>query len=256
MSKDTRICSVQECKNDDSRAPLSRGYCSKHYARWRKYGSTDDRSTSHTAIRKTFKGECIHCGSSFDAGNSLAKYCSKFCSSWARYLGPDCSLYCETCSIPMLAGPDSRKLGARCDGCSPEHGANGYAKGCRCSICRAAKAAYQRFFGRKRFEETGSWPRGDWIKKDIRFAVYERDDWICQICLEPVDIEAHYLDKWAPSLDHIEPQSHTIVPNHDPENLRTAHRFCNGSRGDRTEVPDEVIAVQARALRRGDLLGS
>lgn len=66
----------------------------------------------------------------------------------------------------------------------------------------------------------------------LRRQVYERDNWICQLCMDPVDPAAHTHSDWYPSLDHIAPQSSTTVPDHSPENLRTAHRWCNAIRGD------------------------
>lgn len=65
-----------------------------------------------------------------------------------------------------------------------------------------------------------------------RLRIYERDNWTCQLCDEPVDRDAHYLDDWAPTLDHITPQSHVMVPDHGDSNLRLAHRWCNSVRGD------------------------
>lgn len=32
-----------------------------------------------------------------------------------------------------------------------------------------------------------------------RQRLYERDNWTCQLCMEPIDRDAHYLDDWAPS---------------------------------------------------------
>lgn len=98
-----------------------------------------------------------------------------------------------------------------------------------CSIrCgkRANKARHEQAVG-GRFQPS---PR-------LRAMIYARDGWTCQLCMEPVDRNAHHLDDWAPSLDHIEPQSAALVPDHTPENLRTAHRWCNAIRGDgsRTE---------------------
>ena len=72
------------------------------------------------------------------------------------------------------------------------------------------------------------------IPPRIRRAIYERDNWTCQLCFDPIDREAHYLDDWAPSLDHVTPQSHMLIPDHSPSNLRTAHRWCNAVRGDGT----------------------
>lgn len=68
----------------------------------------------------------------------------------------------------------------------------------------------------------------------FRLSIYERDKWTCQLCFEPIDRDAHYLNDWAPSLDHIECQSWALLPDHSPENLRTCHRFCNAVRGDGT----------------------
>lgn len=72
----------------------------------------------------------------------------------------------------------------------------------------------------------------------LRRAIYERDDWTCQLCFDPVDPDADPLSDWFPSLDHIVPQSHMLIPDHSPENLRTAHRWCNAVRGDGTYHAD------------------
>lgn len=68
----------------------------------------------------------------------------------------------------------------------------------------------------------------------VRLAIYERDRWTCQLCREPVDRNVDPLDDWAPSLDHIEPQSSALIPDHSLRNLRLAHRWCNAIRGDGT----------------------
>lgn len=131
------------------------------------------------------------------------------------------------------------------------HGATGYRRGCRCDECKAGQAqrmdeylqAFKEEHGlhpntvrRKRFaEEHGYWPQlggSDWIAPKIRHQLYERDNWTCQLCQEPIDREAHWNDNYAPSLDHIVPQSHMLIPDHTPSNLRTAHRVCNSRRGD------------------------
>lgn len=72
------------------------------------------------------------------------------------------------------------------------------------------------------------------ITRKRRLAIYERDGWVCQLCFEPIDREAHYLDDWAPSLDHIVPQSRQLVPDHGDGALRLSHRWCNAVRGDDT----------------------
>lgn len=72
------------------------------------------------------------------------------------------------------------------------------------------------------------------VKPSVRAAIYERDEWTCQLCLSPVDPDLPPLDNWAASLDHIECQAWALVPDHSPENLRLAHRWCNSKRADET----------------------
>lgn len=79
-----------------------------------------------------------------------------------------------------------------------------------------------------------------------RLAIYERDVWQCQLCMEPVDRDLMSVDPandWAPSLDHIEPQSWALIPDHSPTNLRLAHRWCNSVRGDLTYYGDSDLRV-------------
>lgn len=71
------------------------------------------------------------------------------------------------------------------------------------------------------------------ISARARLAIYERDAWTCQLCMEPVEASLMALDPlndWAPSLDHIVPQSKGGT--HGEDNLRLAHRWCNAVRGD------------------------
>lgn len=63
-----------------------------------------------------------------------------------------------------------------------------------------------------------------------RMALFDRDNWTCQICDEPVDFLADPLTDWYPSLDHIIPRSKG--GSDEIANLRTAHRWCNSVRGD------------------------
>ena len=65
-----------------------------------------------------------------------------------------------------------------------------------------------------------------------RLAVYERDGWVCQLCERPVDPNVEWPDRRSPSLDHVVPQSHALVPDHSVENLQLAHLVCNSYRQD------------------------
>lgn len=135
--------------------------------------------------------------------------------------------------------------------------ASGYKNGCRCQACKDAVAAVQREFTRKYFEEHGvsyRWRNGREgsytgipISRTDRFAIYERDEWTCQLCFEPVYWNAlEFRDQ--PSLDHIIPQSMTAEPDHSPSNLRLAHVGCNARRKDAKHELIRVTREHVEAL--------
>lgn len=80
------------------------------------------------------------------------------------------------------------------------------------------------------------------IARRERLAIYERDGWTCQICMEPVDPDTPSGDLWSATLDHIIPQSRSLIPDHSPENLRLAHLWCNSVRGDLSYYSDADLA--------------
>lgn len=59
-----------------------------------------------------------------------------------------------------------------------------------------------------------------------RTFVLERDNYVCQICGLPTDPDARHSDDRYPTLDHIASIG-KFGRDDDPENLRTAHRWCN-----------------------------
>lgn len=76
------------------------------------------------------------------------------------------------------------------------------------------------------------------ISPRARLAIYDRDDWTCQLCNFPVERGLHYRHDWAPSLDHIIPQATTLIPDHSPSNLQLAHRMCNSMKGDGSNMTE------------------
>ena len=59
--------------------------------------------------------------------------------------------------------------------------------------------------------------------------IFERDNWICGICNEPIDKELKWPDGKSVSLDHIIPVSKG--GNHIPANVQAAHLGCNIRKG-------------------------
>lgn len=72
------------------------------------------------------------------------------------------------------------------------------------------------------------------VARKVRLAVYKRDQWVCQLCHQPVDPTLPITHVWSATLDHIECVSWALIPDHSMGNLRLAHRMCNSIRGDET----------------------
>lgn len=72
--------------------------------------------------------------------------------------------------------------------------------------------------------------RGDHAAKRISsLEIYERDNWTCQICGEPIDPELTAPNPQSKTTDHIVPL--TKGGAHSIENLQAAHLGCNISKG-------------------------
>lgn len=98
-----------------------------------------------------------------------------------------------------------------------------------------------RFCSRRCMKSASKARRGRFvIPVPVRLAIYERDSWMCQLCGDPVDSTLNPSDAWAATLDHIVCQSWTDEPDHSPENLRLAHRWCNSIRSDESH-PDATV---------------
>ncbi len=68
------------------------------------------------------------------------------------------------------------------------------------------------------------------ISKDI----FERDNWICHLCGNPVDPTLEWPDPMSPSLDHIVPLANG--GSHTEDNVACSHLRCNLSKQNHYEV--------------------
>jgi 5-methylcytosine-specific restriction endonuclease McrA len=182
---------------------------------------------------------------------SPSRYCSRRCSAEARtgrpcprqgkpsgvlvHVGPPDPV-CWLPAVHPVMRPKGRPtrrvfVGATCVWCDTTFVVAGQTNARYCS--RRCSRAYDRA-ARGRFS----------IRPSTRTAIYERDQWTCQLCSEPVDQDLASEDPfhdWAPSLDHIIPQSKG--GSHAPWNLRLAHRWCNAVRGAEDYHSDLFVAA-------------
>lgn len=191
------------------------------------------RRPTKTAYQLT----CERCDSQFECESRKQRFCSQRC--WGKatrktsdalvHVGPKIS---EAPAVRVTVVSTPKWWAVLVSGPCAWCGENFTGTGSTTVYCskRCARAA-----GKARhLTKTGRFA----VSTVRRRRLYERDDWTCQLCFEPVDRDADPLSDWAPSLDHIEPQSHALIPDHSDENLRTAHRWCNAVRGDGTYHAD------------------
>lgn len=218
-----RTCDVDGC----DKPHRARGLCATHY--------NQQHQPNRHALRLV---KCTACGMDVmkmgGGGNARRPICSDRCRykvTHGRWPGENKQLIGPmpaTCQVlpRQQAEPALRFVGGDCLWCGATflhdlRRSGVMSKHCsdRCAR-RAASARYRVAHGK--FD----------INKQARLAIYERDAWTCQLCMERVDCALPINHPWSATLDHIECQSWALVPDHSPTNLRLAHRMCNSIRND------------------------
>lgn len=184
----------------------TRGLCGMHYMRWWKHGTTEDPAVS-----------CFGCGSNFKPRSANFKFCSNSCANaWNRKNNP------RKCEVA---------------GCERGHDAKGM---CTMHYRRNARAVGAESNDQWSERRKANYHQRRALKlqipaESIRPAdVYERDEWVCGICAEPVDRNLSWPDPMSPSLDHVLPLS--LGGHHTMENVALAHLSCNVRKGNRVEA--------------------
>lgn len=198
-------------------------YCSlkcgqKSY--WDKNGESinAEMSSNRSDKRALAVRSCGFCSETFTPENSLAqKFCSTGCKNSAHRDSSTKSCSVVECGRPLRAkGLCSmhwrRKARAEGREANPEWD-------------ERRKANYQ-----KRRAQKLNLP-ADIIRP---IEVYERDEWLCGLCLLPVDRTLVYPDPSSASLDHILPLSKG--GHHVLENVQLGHLSCNVRKGARVEA--------------------
>jgi len=70
------------------------------------------------------------------------------------------------------------------------------------------------------------------VEKISRTKIFERDGWVCQICMEPIDRTLKKPDLMRASIDHIQPISKG--GHHTVDNVQASHLLCNLRKGNRS----------------------
>ena len=219
---------IEKCRCDECRAAKA----AKQRRLYRAYAERTGKGYQKSEATKAWVPRprvCERCGGVYRGWGE--RFCSQKCNGAAlsaELRGVSCTDVVHVPKVhPSWEGQDLSRgwtlHGCECRWC----GATFVMLHQRVTYCstRCARSASRA----KRRADRGEF----WISRRDRLRIYERDRWVCQLCDGEVDRGAHYLDDLAPSLDHIECQSWSLVPDHSPSNLRLAHRICNALRGDR-----------------------
>lgn len=160
---------------------------------------------------------CARCGVDIDHRDIRSRHCSPRCRD-RDYEGSvigtirDC-LFCQT---PFSPSKNPQVY------CFPR--------------CRGAadiernREAYHRRNAERRARERGAAVGEPFTRKQV----LDRDGWICQLCLAPIDWDLTGRGRFAPAVDHIVPLSKG--GRHSLDNVWAAHAGCNATKQDRTDV--------------------
>ena len=80
--------------------------------------------------------------------------------------------------------------------------------------------------------------RAAFVEKVDRQVVFERDNWVCHVCGEPVDQALSGRDPMGPTVDHVIPLSRGGKDCYD--NVALAHLSCNSRKWIRLEAGDHA----------------
>lgn len=158
--------------------------------------------------------ECKHCGGIFQNAHAK-KYCSDRCSQLRRDARSE--LVCQE---------DGCDRGVRAKGLCNMH----WRRKARAEGRESAPAWDER--RKANYHKRRAQKRTTQVEDLEPLDIYERDIWLCGLCMTPVDSDLSWPDPRSASLDHILPLSKGGT--HTYENVQLAHLNCNVSKGNRT----------------------
>ena len=143
-----------------------------------------------------------------------------------------CSALCRGRDYEGAAVGTVRSCLACGDEFSPTKGTHVYCtRTCRSrSDVERNRAAYNARNASRRARERGAAVGETFTREEI----FDRDGWICQLCLAPIDFRLSGRGRFAPALDHVVPLA--VGGAHSRSNVQAAHSGCNARKRDRTDV--------------------
>lgn len=209
MANATRICSIENCEKPF----LAREMCSTHYSRWRSAGGVPrSKAWISPSERRCSKcGEVKHPTEFYSDRGGWCAACQRT-HKRANYVAVNVPLpacYCVEC------GAKHRPRRRTDITCSPE-----------CSEMRGRR------FMRIDSPLSRAMRRRAQVEVVDPAIVFDRDDWICQICHTDIPREASWPAPLSASMDHIVPLARG--GEHSYANCQASHLDCNRKKGVKT----------------------
>jgi len=236
----TRTCDIEGC----DRSHLARGLCKKHY------NAALRRDTGNNKITVP----CDFCGSPCTKnkdGGHARRYCSTVCRNryWQIYGHPRARARTGTelvlhpspsprpaapaREIPVVTGGRTVLVMGACGCCGASTTSRVPTGSLPLKNSLICSTACERRMSKARRRAL---QRAAWIEPVSPIKVYERDNWICQLCHEPLARDEAVPHPLAPTVDHIIP----LAPfegraggDHSMSNSQAAHFLCNATKSHR-----------------------
>ena len=184
---------------------------------------------------------CAQCGTPFLPAHGNTRLCSTRCQNLRRESRR--MRACATCGAQMWHSRD----GAKTPICRPCRSSTAKPKSDPIQVWDCAQCGARCERPATRGQRPSLCPAcrtSDWITPTRRRALYERDSWVCWLCISEVDpslIGTRSI--WRPSLDHILPRAEG--GGDEDDNLRLAHMWCNTTRSDGRKYQPEDFRGRA-----------
>lgn len=220
----------------------TRSKCAKAYMNAKKRGSLDKLLAEPWTPPQPF--DCEQCGKHCVPGENVAQHASKFCGKeckgeWHKTQedGAHFRLMSQRraerkrerarhrLANPEVIGKPRFFVEGRCIACgrsrfTASRGESSIAHYCSRTCQRRTVRSRRRARKRQAF-----------VEEVWRPILFERDNWTCQLCGDPVDPDLKYPDPMCASVDHIVPLC--AGGEHSYANTQLAHALCNSLKGDR-----------------------
>lgn len=230
-------CSIAGCDKLTGMKGTARGWCSKHYNRWKRNGDPLIKTLRQVTLTCTVDG----CVKPHDAKG----LCTAHITNLRRHGAPtrrrqqgeilDGKKICAGCQLDLSLGEFHLRLEARASRCKKCRAVYSKAhRESRIDITRqqaresAARRPHQR---RDAARKRRAAIRSVHVEDVSSIEVHDRDGWICGICQQAIPRVTVWPHPLSPSLDHVIPVS--LGGQHSYSNTQASHLVCNMSKGAR-----------------------